>query len=255
MLGAIAGDMIGSVFERSNRKSTDFPLFVEGSQFTDDSVLTFAVADCLLNGLDYAAAYRRYALAYPGRGYGGMFERWIDRENAGPYNSFGNGSAMRVSPVAWAFASETEVLAEARRSAEPTHNHPEGVKGAQAVALAVFLARTARDKGLIRARLTESFGYDLARTVDSIRPFYAFDATCPGSVPEAVIAFLDSDSFEEAVRMAVSLGGDSDTIASIAGAIAEAYYGPVPPFIEEEVRRRLPQELRSLLSEFQRRHR
>lgn len=254
MLGAVAGDVIGSVFERRNLRRTDFPLFSPESDFTDDSVLTFAVADCLLHGRDYACAIREYALAYPNRGYGGGFNAWLDRGDLKPYNSMGNGSAMRVSPVGFALDSEDGVLAEAARSASVTHDHPEGIKGAQCVALAVFLARTTRDKGLIRRRVSERFGYDLSRTVDSIRPSYKFDATCPGSVPEAIIAFLDSTDFEDAIRRAVSLGGDSDTIACIAGGIAEAYYGEVPGEIDREVRKRLPKSFLALLAEFEAEH-
>lgn len=250
MIGAIAGDIIGSVYEFDNIKTTEFPLFGRASTFTDDSVLTFAVADCVLHGLNYAQTIRSYARHYPHRGYGGMFRSWIESDDAGPYNSFGNGSAMRVSAVGFAGFSIEGVLAEARRSAEVTHDHPEGVKGAQAVALAIHLARDRRDKALIKATIRDRFGYDLERSLDEIRPGYRFDETCQGSVPEAIIAFLESSSYEDAVRKAVSLGGDSDTIACIAGGIAEAYYGGVPAQIAAEVRRRLPPELLALLDEF-----
>ncbi|MBI4347205.1 MAG: ADP-ribosylglycohydrolase family protein [Elusimicrobia bacterium] len=249
MLGAIAGDVIGSVFEFDNVKRADFRLFSADSDFTDDSVLTFAVADCILNSLDYGRTIRSYARRYPGRGYGGRFKSWVASEQLGPYQSFGNGSAMRVSPVGFAFDTEERVLAEARRSAEVTHDHPEGIKGAQAVALAIFLARTTRDKKLVRRRVA-ALGYDLDRTLDQIRPGYAFDETCPGSVPEAVIAFLESEGYEDAVRKAVSLGGDSDTIACMAGSIAQAYYGSVPAAIEAEVRERLPEEFADILDRF-----
>lgn len=250
MLGAIAGDIIGSVYEFDNVKTTAFPLFGRASTFTDDSVLTFAVADCVLHRLDYAQTIRSYARRYPNRGYGGRFRSWLETDDAGPYNSFGNGSAMRVSAVGFAGFSVDRVLAEARRSAAVTHDHPEGVKGAQAVALAIYLARTRRDKALIKAAIRSMFGYDLERTLDAIRPDYRFDETCQGSVPEAIIAFLESSSYEDAVRKAVSLGGDSDTIACIAGGIAEAYYGGVPEPIAAEARRRLPPELLALLDEF-----
>lgn len=250
MLGAIAGDIIGSVYEFNNVKTTAFPLFGRDSTFTDDSVLTLAVADCVLHGLDFAQTIRRYALRYPDRGYGGMFRQWMVSDELGPYHSFGNGSAMRVSAVGFAGLSADDVLAKARLSAAVTHDHPEGIKGAQAVALAIFLARTQRDKALIRETIRDRFGYDLGRTLDAIRPGYHFDETCQGSVPEAIIAFLESSSYEDAVRKAVSLGGDSDTIACIAGGIAQAYYGGVPEPIAVEVRRRLPHELLALLDEF-----
>lgn len=250
MLGAIAGDIIGSVFEFSNTHDYSFPLFCADSTFTDDSVLTFATAACILGGLDYAAAYRSYAARFPGRGYGGMFARWVASASPQPYNSFGNGSAMRVSPVGFAFATEAEVLEQAERSARVTHNHPEGVKGAQAAALAVFLARTRKDKAFIKAELVRRFGYDLGRTLDFIRTRYRFDETCQGTVPEAVIAFLESTGYEDAVRKAVSLGGDSDTLACITGAIAQAFYGEVPPAIAGETRRRLPPELLAVADAF-----
>ncbi|MEK7656803.1 MAG: ADP-ribosylglycohydrolase family protein [Elusimicrobiota bacterium] len=250
MLGAVAGDIIGSVYEWDNAKRMDFPLFTVGSDFTDDSVLTFAVADCVLNGLEYAATLRKYARAYPDRGYGGMFRRWFLSDKPGPYHSFGNGSAMRASPIGFAYDTEARVLEEARKSAAVTHDHPEGIQGAQAVALAVFLARTTKDKETIRRCVVERFGYDLSRTIDSIRPSYRFDVTCRGSVPEAIIAFLESDDFEDAIRRAVSLGGDSDTIACMTGGIAQAYYGEVPPAIEREAVKRLPIEFLKLLADF-----
>lgn len=166
MLGAIAGDVIGSVYEFNNVNTPEFRLFGPESAFTDDSVLSLAVADCVLHGLDYAETIRRYARGYPNRGCGGMFRKWVNSDEAGPYNSFGNGSAMRVSAVGFSGVSAESVLAEARRSAEVTHDHPEGVKGAQAVALAIFLARTRRDKALIRSMIRDRFGYDLGRTLD-----------------------------------------------------------------------------------------
>lgn len=250
MLGAIAGDVIGSVFEWNNVKSTKFPLFSSESTYTDDTVLTVAVADAFLNGKDYASFIRRYARTYPNRGYGGRFRDWVASNDAGPYQSLGNGSAMRVSPVAFALDSEAAVLAEARATAVVTHDHPEGVKGAQAIALAIFLARTTRDKALIKRRISTEFGYDLTRTVASIRPDYRFDETCPGSVPEALIAFLESSSFEDALRLSISLGGDSDTLACITGGVAEAYYGGVPDPIRSEVLKRLPPPFIAVLNSF-----
>jgi len=191
---------------------------------------------------------------YPHAGYGGTFSRWLRSGNPEPYNSWGNGAAMRVSPVGWAFESLDEVLGEAARTAEISHNHPEGIKGAQAVALAVFLARTTGKKALIAREVTERFGYDLDWTVESIRPSYDFDVSCQGTVPEAVICFLESESYEDAVRNAISLGGDSDTLACITGAIAEAYYGPVAPLIREKVKECLTEDLWSITDLFSRRY-
>ena len=250
MIGAIAGDIIGSVYERHNVRRTDFPLFHPRSRFTDDTILTVAVADALLTETDYAKKLRDYCRSYPSRGYGFNFYTWAASDDSGPYNSLGNGSAMRVSPVAYARDTLGAVLGEARRSAEATHNHPEGIKGAQATALAVFLARQGFDKDTIRTKLQEGFGYNISRTVDSIRSDYGLDVTCQGSVPESIIAFLDSTSFEDAVRNAVSLGGDADTQACIAGAIAEAYYKEIPLDILRQVRRRLEEPLWKKILDF-----
>ena len=224
MLGSIAGDIIGSRFERHPIKSTEFELFTKQSHFTDDTVLTCAIAEAVSGGGDYAGTMRKIARRYPDCGYGGSFKRWLFSDDAGPYGSYGNGSAMRVAPIGFAFFDEAQVLAEAKRSAECTHNHPEGIKGAQAVALAIFMARRGTDKETIRREITARFGYDLDRKLDDIRPHYRFDVSCQGSVPESIIAFLESESIEHAIRLAVSLGGDSDTMACIAGGIAEAYY-------------------------------
>lgn len=254
MIAAIAGDIIGSVHERAHIKRTDFTLFKPGSRFTDDTVMTLAVADCLLRRKPYAATLRAYGRRYPDRGYGGTFRKWLADERMGPYQSFGNGSAMRVSPVGFALGSIDEVLAEARRSAEVTHDHPEGIKGAQALAVAVFLARRGADKRKIREEVSARFGYDLARTVATIRPGYAFDVSCQGSVPEAIVAFLDSDDVESAIRLAISLGGDADTLACMAGAVAQAYYKRVPEAIVAEVQARLTPELWQLAQEFCARH-
>ncbi len=243
MIGAIAGDIIGSVYEFNAIKSKDFPLFQRRSYFTDDSVLTVAVAQAILTDGDYRRAVLEMGRAYPNSGYGGSFAHWLVSADPKPYNSWGNGSAMRVSPVGFAFDKAEDVLREATLSAEFTHNHPEGIKGAQATALAVFLARTGHDKEAIRGEIAGRFGYDMARTVDDIRPDYGFDESCQGTVPEAVIAFLDSNSYEDAVRNAVSLGGDSDTLACITGGIAEAFYGPVSDEIRGKVKEILPAEL------------
>ncbi len=254
MLGAIAGDMIGSVYEARPIKTTEFPLFDRRSTFTDDTVCTVAVAHAILEGTDYAAALRRYGRRYPAAGYGGRFYNWIFRSSAGPYNSYGNGSAMRVSPVGHAFDSLDEVLDEAAKSAAVTHNHPDGIKGAQATALAVFLARTGESKDAIRRDVAALFDYDLDRKLDDIRETYAFDVSCQGSVPESIIAFLESNDFEDAVRKSISLGGDTDTMAAITGAVAEAYYGEVPEKISWRVRQRLPDDLLAVVDEFSKRY-
>ena len=250
MIGAIAGDIIGSAYEFGRTKSKVFPLFGPGSAFTDDSVLTVAVAQAILTDGDYRKAVLDFGRRYPNAGYGGMFASWLSSPDPKPYNSWGNGSAMRVSPVGFAFDSVEDVLREARRSAEITHDHPEGIKGAQATALAVFLARTEWDKDLIRTEITARFGYHLDRTVDDIRPSYRFEESCQKTVPEAIVAFLDSVSYEDAIRNAISLGGDSDTLACISGGIAEAYYGPVPPVIMEQVKGILPADLWAIAEGF-----
>jgi len=255
MIGAIAGDIIGSVYEHRPIKTKDFPLFHPQCDFTDDTVLTVAIADAILHGTSYVDSVRRIGRRYPAAGYGGSFIQWLQSSNAGPYNSWGNGSAMRVSPVGFAFSTEDEVLAHAKATAEITHNHPEGVKGAQATALAVFLARTGSDKESIRSRIASQFQYDLGRTVDDIRPVYAFDVSCQGTVPEAIVAFLDSHSYEDAVRNAVSLGGDSDTMACITGGIAEAFYGGVPEDVQAKVKELLTPDLWSVTEEFCMRYR
>jgi len=235
IIGAFAGDIIGSPYEFNNVKSMEFKLFPKGTYFTDDSVLTVATMDALLNQTDYTKAYQHYGEMYPHRGYGGHFRSWIHSKNPKPYNSWGNGSAMRASPIGWYCGSIDDVLAEAERSAEVTHNHPEGIKGAQAAASAVYLARTGKTKKEIKQFIVDTFGYNLDRTIDEIRPNYTFDVSCQGSVPEAIIAFLESADFENAVRLAVSIGGDSDTIACITGGIAEAFYKTIPDYITEMV--------------------
>lgn len=243
MIGAIAGDLIGSIYEQRPIKTKDFPLFDKRCRFTDDTVLTVAIADAILTGSPYVDSVRSIGRRYPRAGYGGSFIRWLLSEDPCPYNSWGNGSAMRVSPVGFAFSTEEEVLHHARMTAEITHNHPEGIKGAQATALAIFLARSEYDKEGIRHRIHFLFDYDLDRSVNDIRPSYAFDISCQGTVPEAIIAFLDSESYEDAVRNAVSLGGDSDTLACITGGIADAFYGGVPREIEHKVRESLTPDL------------
>jgi len=250
MIGAIAGDIIGSVYEHRPIKTKDFPLFNGHCTFTDDTVLTVAVAEAILSGGTYVDSVRRIGRRYPYAGYGGSFSRWLHSDDSEPYNSWGNGSAMRVSPVGFAFSTEKEVLHQARMTAEITHNHPEGIKGAQANALAIYLARTDRNKEAIRERIKDLFGYDLDRTVDDIRPFYSFDISCQGTVPEAIVAFLDSNSYEDAVRNAISLGGDSDTLACITGGVAEAFYGTVPTEIRDKVEQSLPPDLWEVATAF-----
>lgn len=257
MLGAIAGDIIGSIYECSAIKTKDFPLFSIGSEPTDDSVMTLAVAEGILAGngaktrteAAIIASMRRLGRLYPHAGYGGRFMGWLASDRPAPYNSWGNGSAMRVSPVAWAFDTRAEVAAFARISAAVTHDHPEGIRGAEAVATAIFLARTGASKDGIRRCVDEDFDYPLNRTLDEIRSDYAFDVSCMGTVPEAVTAFLESESFEDAIRNAVSLGGDADTLACITGGIAEAYYG-MPDWLRAETLRRLDDEQRRILDAF-----
>lgn len=228
MLGAITGDIIGSIYEFKNIKTTDFPLFSENCGFTDDTVLTVALAEAILTEADYGELMRSYYNRYPDAGYGWRFQQWAKGAGQGPYNSFGNGAAMRISPVGWACNSLEQVLVKAEQFTAITHNHPEGIKGGQVTASAVYLARTGAGKDAIRQYITDNFQYDLSRTCNQIRPDYKFDSSCQGSVPQAITAFLESDSFENAIRLAISLGGDSDTLACITGSIAEAFYGGVP---------------------------
>ncbi len=213
--------------------------------------MTIAVADALLNNKEYEQVLKTWGRRYPLAGYGGTFRKWLAGLVKGPYNSWGNGSAMRVSPVGWLCNSLEDVLAEAQASAAVTHNHPEGVKGAQAIAACIFLARTGQDKEAIRDYCIETFGYNLRRKIDDIRIYYAFDVSCQGSVPEAIISFLEGEDFEDTIRNAISLGGDSDTIAAMAGSIAEAYYGNVPQEIVDEVIQRLPEDMKLVLAQFQ----
>lgn len=250
MIGAIAGDVIGSVHEGAPAQSKDFPLFVPGSRFTDDTVLTVAVASAVRAGGGYAAALRRWGRRYPHAGYGGWFRDWLARDDAGPYNSFGNGSAMRVSAVGWAFDDLEAVLDEAARSAAVTHDHPEGIKGAQAVAAAIHLARSGATKAQLAALLAQRFGYDCSMRLEALQARGGFDVSCQGTVPAAAVAFLQSTGYEDAVRNAVSFGGDADTLACIAGALAEAHYGGVPDAIQEEAFGRLDAALRAEVAAF-----
>ncbi|HSR62465.1 MAG TPA: ADP-ribosylglycohydrolase family protein [Gammaproteobacteria bacterium] len=239
MLGAITGDIIGSVYEGMSVGTKDFRLFVPGSRFTDDTVLTVAVAAAIREHQPFSTSIRNWGRRYPDAGYGGWFYNWLFTDDAPPYNSFGNGSAMRVAAVGWAYDDPGTVLREATRSAEITHNHPEGIKGARAVACAVLLGRTGRTKGKIAALFSERFGYDCHTDLVVLRERQGFDVTCQGTIPVAAAAFLQSTDFEDAVRNAVSIGGDTDTLACITGALAEAYYGGVPDCMQEEVFSRL----------------
>lgn len=254
MLGAVAGDIIGSVHEFAATKSVAFDLFVPTSTFTDDTVLAVAVADCLLNGLDYVDTFRKYAGEYPDAGYGLRFNRWVLSGRREPYNSFGNGSAMRVPAVGYAFDALDDVLAEAARSAQVTHNHPEGIRGAKATAAAVFMARRGDTKRQIRDAMQAMFGYRLSDRLDDIRPAFKFDESCQITVPAALIAFFESDDYEDAVRKAISLGGDADTLACITGAVAEAHYGGVPPHIAARAMDTLDDRLRDIVVRFRKRY-
>lgn len=250
MIGAIAGDVIGSVHEGTPAKGKDFPLFVPASRFTDDTVMTIAVASALRNRTGLATALRAWGRRYPQAGYGGWFCDWLFRDDAGPYNSYGNGSAMRVSAIGWAFNDLDEVVRKATDSAAVTHNHPEGIKGAQAVASTVFVARMGQTKDQIAAMLLDRFGYDCSTGLTTLQRRGGFDVSCQGTVPAAAEAFLHSTDFEDAVRNAVSFGGDADTLACIAGAMAEAFYGGVPAEIQGQVLRRLEGPLRDEIIAF-----
>lgn len=265
MLGALIGDTIGSVYEFHNIKTTEFPLFSSKSTFTDDSVMTMAVAEWLLKGKertmdDLEEAMVSLARRFPNRGYGGGFYRWLFFPNElrsydgqrsdglrHPYGSFGNGSAMRVSAVGWFYDTLEETEFWAKKSAEITHNHPEGIKGAQATAAAIYMARTGSTKEDIREYIVSRYGYDLSRTCDEIRPTYRFNETCQGTVPQAIVAFLESTDFESCIRLGVSLGGDTDTLCAIAGAIAEAFYGSIPEQIVKHEWELLPEVFHVIL--------
>lgn len=264
MIGCVIGDAAGSIYEFNNIKTKDFPFMGPGCTYTDDTVLAMATAQWLLHGGNVAEHYARFATDNPSPmgDYGPRFLGWVNAVNNGmgmePYNSCGNGSAMRVGPVGWAFDTVDEVLEAAKQSAQCTHNHPEGIKGAQATALAILMARQGSTKEEIKTELTRRFGYDLSMTVDETRPRYCWGGldnagdggTCQGSVPQAIICFLDSTGFEDAVRNAVSIGGDSDTIACITGGIAEAFYG-VPQALRDHAMALLKPQFREILSDFE----
>ncbi|MDS1030880.1 ADP-ribosylglycohydrolase family protein [Bacillota bacterium LX-D] len=250
MLGAIIGDIVGSVFEFNNIKVKTFDLFSPKSTFTDDTVLIVATMDALLNNKPFLVAYKEWFRKYPNSGYGRSFLEWANSANNEPYNSWGNGSAMRVSPIGVYLNSVEEVLEKSKESAAVTHNHIEGIKGAQATASAVFLARSAKTKIEIKNYIEEKFKYNLNESIESIRTWYTYDVSCQGSVPQAIIAFLESNNFEDAIRNAISIGGDSDTIACITGAIAEAYYKNIPETIMAEAFNRLDDEMLLLVNRF-----
>lgn len=266
MIGSIIGDIVGSIYEFANIKTKEFDLFQERCGYTDDSILTLATADWLMNGGDSALYYLEYALKnpYPLGGYGTGFTQWVHMANRGiirPYNSCGNGSAMRVGPVGWFGSSKANVLQKAKESAECTHNHPEGVKGAQATALCIFMARMGEGKETIRATISNEFGYELSMPVDEIRRRYSWQGIdrkgnggiCQESVPQAIICALDAKDFEDAIRNAVSIRGDSDTIACISGSIAEPLYG-VPASVKEQALSYLPEEFKTLVREFEQKY-
>lgn len=250
MLGTIAGDIIGSPYKYLGYKGIDFPLFSDNPKFSDGTVLTVAVADALLHDLDFAQTLKAYARRYPDAGYGGSFFKWMQSDALEPYNSWGNGCAMRTSPIGFLCTDETSVLQKARECAQVTHNHCEGIKGAQAVSYGIFMAKQGCKKKDIRFEIGKWFGYNLNRRLDDIRPCYRFDISCPGTVPPAFIAFFESEDYESAVRNAVSLGGEADTIACISGALAEAFYQDVPTEIIETVRQQLPQKFLEIMDEF-----
>jgi len=262
MLGAIIGDICGSVYEWFNYKTID-PRTISLTEpesplpqgcFTDDTVMTIATAEALLDKLNYVETYKDWGRRYPRAGYGDTFMQWLLSDSLESYNSYGNGSAMRISPVGWAFETLEETLDEAERSAEVTHNHPEGIKGAQSVAAAMFLARTGKSRQEIKEYIESTFSYDLSRTTDEIRPDYKFDVSCQGSVPESIICFLESDDYVHAIQLAISIGGDTDTIACITGGIAEAFYREIPRELVDYANARLFEPMKAVIAEFRNRY-
>lgn len=267
MYGAILGDMIGSPYEFDmGDKTKDFPLFIGETGFTDDSVMTIAVADALLKAKDeglledidaneekikeyLVKSMKTWGRKYPYAGYGGRFIGWLFGDDEEPYGSYGNGSAMRVSPAGWLMDTAEDTMKLAKLTAEVTHNHPEGIKGAQATAAAMFMARKGFSKDSIKAMIVQIFGYDLTRTCDEIRPGYHHVESCQETVPEAITAFLEGEDFEDVIRTAVSLGGDCDTLTCIAGGMAEAFYG-VPEELITECKKRLPKDMLEVAERF-----
>lgn len=257
MIGAIIGDIAGSIYEFNNIKTEDFPLIGENCFFTDDTVMTIAVAEALQNGnrnekkteTCMVKSIKKYGKLYPNAGYGGRFSAWLQNPEPKPYNSYGNGSAMRVSPVAWYFHSLEKVEKFAEISARVTHDHPEGIRGAQAVAAAIFMARNGRSKEYIKRYMELKYHYEFSTTLDEIRPDYHFDETCQGTVPVALEVFFEAESFEDTLRKAISMGGDSDTLAAIACSVAEAFY-PVPEEIQKLALSHLDKKLTSMLKKW-----
>ena len=252
MLGAIIGDIVGSRWEFDSTNDYNFEWLSKENGFTDDTICTVAVADALLHERDFGESIHDWCnrYPYPMGGYGGRFAQWVHSEQPQPYGSYGNGSAMRVGPVGWAFDTKDDVLAMAKESAECTHNHPEGIKGAQATALAIMMARQGCGKEEIRTEIEKRFEYNLQFTCDEIRPTYTWGGTCQDSVPQAIVAFLDGEDFEDSVRNAISIGGDSDTIGCITGSIAEAYFG-VPNELRKQAMKYLPVEFLDIITEFE----
>lgn len=240
------GDIVGSIYEFNNHRSKDFPFWGAGARFTDDTVLTIAVADALLNDKPVARTLAEWSWRYPNRGYGVRYSAWLKTWDLAPYGSFGNGAAMRVSAVAMLADSLEEAITTAHRVTEVTHDHPEGLKGAAATVHAIVLARQGAGPNEIRKAIAMAYGYDMNRTVDGIRPEYEFNETCQRTVPEALICALEATSFEDAIRNAVSLGGDSDTVAAIAGPVAETLFG-VPSEIKAHVRDHLPPDMLGII--------
>ena len=259
MIGAIMGDMIGAPYEfDTSPKTKDFPLFSNRSEFTDDSVMTVAVAEALMDSMGktddeiktaLAESMKKWGRIYPDAGYGCMFYQWLHTSEPKPYGSYGNGSAMRVSSAGWLFDTLEETRHVAMLTAEVTHNHPEGIKGAEATASAIWMARNGRSKDEIRNYIIQEFGYNLSRTCDEIRPAYYHIETCQKTVPEAITALMEGNDFEDVVRTAVSLGGDCDTLTCIAAGMAEAMY-EIPEFMKKECRARLPEDMKAVLDRF-----
>jgi len=250
MIGAIAGDIIGSVYEWNNIKTKDFVLFSDQCFFTDDSILTIALADSILQSTPYVDNLKKFYHLYPNGGYGGSFHQWAQSQNPKPYNSWGNGAAMRISPVGYAYNELETVLQKAEEFTKITHNHPEGIKGGQATAAAIFLSRTGKSKAYIKDFIEIKFQYDLSKHVNEIRPSYTFNVSSQGTVPRAIRAFIDSLDFEDAIRTAVSLGGDTDTLTCITGGIAQAFYKGVPESIQTQVYAILDERLGKITEKF-----
>jgi ADP-ribosylglycohydrolase len=253
MIGAIIGDFVGSVYEFKNTHDYGFPLVTAGSEITDDSILTIAIADAILQGKDYGERlyYWGNKFPHPRGAYGKSFYKWFHSPNPKPYNSYGNGSAMRVNPIGWAFDTLEETLAQAKLSAECMHNHPEGIKGAQAVAAAIFLLRNGKDKAFVQQYISTNY-YDLNFNLQKLKATYHFDVTCQGTVPPAIKCYLESSNFVDAIRLAVSLGGDSDTLACITGSLAEADPSyQIPEELKKAAMNTVPTELKRIVELFQ----